>query len=71
MNYECCVTNCKKEARFFLGNNLFKFEETIPFCIKHYELFEKHSEAREKHFKEQKKEQLTLPTKTKDALQKQ
>ena len=51
---KCCVMGCTEDARIFLSNNLFEWtHESIPFCNHHFELYNKHMEAREKLFRKE------------------
>lgn len=43
---KCCITNCKNNAKAFVGNNL--MSGRIPFCKKHLKLMKKHWDARER-----------------------
>lgn len=48
---KCCVESCKEDAEFSISINGFEWgKEYLAFCDKHYQIYHKHTEARDKYF---------------------
>lgn len=52
---ECCFEGCNKKAEKSLGNNL---TPNLNMCKEHFDLFQKHTDAREDYFKRKKDEEF-------------